>query len=121
MTVGTFGGSYLLMYFAQEYLSLTGAVLVSAGVALAIIGVRAVTLMGVRLALAGVVLPAAAILTVTLVAALAPRLQGILLTAEALAVFITAMMLFPHLRLPAPTPAPVVEVPAGTTTATPGQ
>jgi prepilin-type N-terminal cleavage/methylation domain-containing protein len=105
LTVGMFGGAYPLMYFAQEYISLTAAVVLSAGVALAIIGVRAVTLMGVRLALVGVVLPAVAILTVTLVAALAPRLQGILLTGEALAVFITAMMLFPHLRRGAPPPA----------------
>jgi prepilin-type N-terminal cleavage/methylation domain-containing protein len=119
LTVGTFGGAYPLMYFAQEYISLTGAVVVSAGVALAIIGLRAVTLMGVRLALVGVVLPAAAILTVTLVAALSPRLQGILLTAEALAVFIAAMMLFPHLRLPTRPPAPVAEVPPSSTPGTP--
>jgi hypothetical protein len=86
----------------------------SAGIALAIIGVRAITLVGVRLALAGVVLPAAVILTITLLAAIMPRLQGILLTAEALGFFIAAMMLFPHLRLtslapthPAANPQPV--------------
>ena len=67
LTVGTFAGAYPLMYFAQEYIPLGAAVLASAGLALAIIGVRAVTLMGVRLALVGVVLPAAAILAVTLV------------------------------------------------------
>jgi hypothetical protein len=98
LTVGTFAGAYPLMYFAQEYIPLGTAVAVSAGLALAIIGVRAVTLVGVRLALAGVVLPAAVIMAVTLVAAIAPRLQGILLTAEALGFFITAMMLFPRLR-----------------------
>jgi hypothetical protein len=106
LTVGTFAGAYPLMYFAQEYIPLWAAVAASAGVALAIIGVRAVTLTGARLALAGVVLPAAVIMAVTLVAAIAPRLQGILLTAEALAFFIAAMMLLPHLRAesaPAPT------------------
>jgi type II secretory pathway pseudopilin PulG len=107
LTVGTFAGAYPLMYFAQEYIPLGAAVAASAGVALAIIGVRAVTLMGARLALAGVVLPAAAILAVTLVAAVVPRLQGILLTAEALGFFIAAMMLFPHLRLTGAAPAPV--------------
>ena len=95
LTVGTFAGAYPLMYFAQEYISLGPAVVISAGIALAVIGVRAVTLMGARLALAGVVVPAAAILAVTLVAAVWTPLQGILLTAEALAFFIAAMMLMP--------------------------
>jgi hypothetical protein len=107
------------MYFAQEYIPLWAAVVVSAGVALAIIGVRGVTLMGVRLALAGVVVPAATILAVTLVAAVVPRLQGILLTAEALAFFIAAMMLFPHLRRMSAAPAPAEPVPAAPTTGTP--
>ena len=95
LTLGTFAGAYPLMYFAQEYISLGPAVLISAGIALAIIAVRTVTLMGAWLALAGVVLPAAAILAVTLVAAVWTSLQGILLTAEALAFFIAAMMLMP--------------------------
>jgi hypothetical protein len=98
LTVGTFAGAYPLMYFAQEYISLGPAVLISAGVALAIIGVRAVTLVGMRLALAGVVLPAVAILAITLVAAVWPSLQGILLTAEGLGFFIVAMMLIPRIR-----------------------
>jgi prepilin-type N-terminal cleavage/methylation domain-containing protein len=114
LTVGTFAGAYPLMYFAQEYIPLWAAVVASAGVALAIIGVRAVTLMGVRLALAGVVLPAATILAITLVAAIVPRLQGILLTAEALGFFIVAMMLFPHLRLTIAATAPVGPVAADT-------
>ena len=100
LTVGTFAGAYPLMYFAQEYIPLWAAVAASAGVALAIICARAVTLMGTRLALCvGVVTPAATILTITLIAAIDSRLQGILLTVEALGFFIAAMMLFPHLRL----------------------
>jgi prepilin-type N-terminal cleavage/methylation domain-containing protein len=104
LTVGTFGGAYPLMYFAQEYISLGAAVLTSAGIALVILGVRAVTLMGARLALVGVVLPAAAILAVTLIAAIWPNLQGILLTAEALGFFIAAMMLIPRLQAVAASP-----------------
>jgi prepilin-type N-terminal cleavage/methylation domain-containing protein len=104
LTVGTFAGAYPLMYFAQEYVSLAWAVLISAGVALAIIGVRAVTLMRPWLALAGVVLPAIAILAVTLVAAIWPALQGLLLTAEALGFFIVAMMLMPKIRIAWPVP-----------------
>jgi prepilin-type N-terminal cleavage/methylation domain-containing protein len=95
LTVGTFAGAYPLMYFAQEYVSLGPAVLISAGIALAIIGVRAVTLMGAWLGLTGVVLPATAILALTLVAAIWPSLQGILLTIGALGYFIAAMMLLP--------------------------
>jgi hypothetical protein len=119
LTVGTFAGAYPLMYFAQEYIPLWAAVAASAGVALAIIGVRAVTLMGARLALAGVVLPAAAILAVTLVAAVVPRLQGILLTAEALGFFVTAMMLFPRLRLTSTAPGPTGPIAAGPAAGTP--
>jgi prepilin-type N-terminal cleavage/methylation domain-containing protein len=79
LTVGTFAGAYPLMYFAQEYISLGSAVLLSAGIALTIIAVRAMTLMPVWLALAGIILPGVAILAVTLVAAIWPSLQGILL------------------------------------------
>jgi hypothetical protein len=114
LTIGTFAGAYPLMYFAQEYIPLNLAVLASAGVALVIIGVRALTLMKAKLALGGIVLPATVIMAITLVAAIFPRLQGILLTAEVLAFFIAAMMLAPRLRLaltapftaPAPTPNP---------------
>ena len=98
LTVGTFAGAYPLMYFAQEYISLGKAVLISTGLALVIIGARAVTLMGRRLALFGVLLPAMAIWGITLVAAIWPSLQGILLTAELLGFFIAAMMLLPRIR-----------------------
>jgi hypothetical protein len=95
------------MYFAQEYISLGQAVLISGGVALGIIAVRAVTLMGIWLALGGVVLPAAAILTLTLLAAIWPSLQGILLTTEALGFFIAAMMLIPKIPVSAIAPRSV--------------
>src|SRR3954451_24022428 len=84
LTVGTFAGAYPLMYFAQEYIALLPAVLISAGFALTVIGVLAVTLVGVRLALGGVLLPAITILAITLSAAVWPALQGILLTVELL-------------------------------------
>ncbi|MEO8498216.1 MAG: prepilin-type N-terminal cleavage/methylation domain-containing protein [Planctomycetota bacterium] len=98
LTVGTFAGAYPLMYFAQEYISLGPAVAISAAVAIAIIGLRAVTLMRPWLALAGIVLPAAVIMSVTLVAAIYKPLQGILLTGEGLGAFITAMMLMPKVN-----------------------
>lgn len=98
LTVGTFAGAYPLMYFAQEYIPLGLAVLISAGIAIAIIGLRAVTLMGAWWAIAGVILPAAAIMAITLVAAIWKPLQGILLTVEALGFFIGAMMLMPKVH-----------------------
>ena len=116
LTVGTFGGTYPLMYFAQEYIPLWAAVVAAGAIALAIIGVRAVTLMGMKLALLGVILPAAAILAITLIAAVVPRLQGILLTFEALGFFIAAMMLLPKIRLAGAAPQPAAEVVAGSST-----
>jgi hypothetical protein len=99
LTVGTFAGAYPLMYFAQEYIPLKIAVVISAGIALVIIGIRAVSLMGVWLALVGILFPAVVILAITLVSAIWPSLQGLLLTAEGLGFFITAMMLAPKLRM----------------------
>jgi prepilin-type N-terminal cleavage/methylation domain-containing protein len=101
-TVGTFAGAYPLMYFAQEYIALGPAVLIAAGIVLVIIGTRAVTLMPFWLALGGVVAPAAAIMAITLVAAIWPSLQGILLTAGAIAFFVAAMMLGPKIRAASP-------------------
>jgi hypothetical protein len=98
LTVGTFAGAYPLMYFAQEYISLGAAVVVSAGIAMAIIAVRCTTLMGFWRGLTGVVVPGAAIMSVTLVAAIWTPLQGILLTATALGFFIAAMMLLPKVN-----------------------
>src|SRR4029077_2389173 len=93
LSVGTFAGAYPLMYFAQEYIALGPAVLISAGFALTVIGVVAIALMGLSLALGGVLLPATAILAVTLTAAIWPALQGMLLTVDVLGFFIAAMLL----------------------------
>lgn len=98
LTVGTFAGAYPLMYFAQEYISLGPAVVLSASLAIAIIAIRAVTLMGLRNGLLGVALPAALIMAITLVAAIWKSLQGIMLTGEALAFFIAVMMLMPKVN-----------------------
>jgi prepilin-type N-terminal cleavage/methylation domain-containing protein len=95
LTIGTFAGAYPLMYFAQEYVSLLPAMLICGAFAVAVIAVRTMTLVGFWRALVGIVAPAAAIMAVTLAAAVWPQMQGILLTATALAFFIAAMMLMP--------------------------
>ena len=98
LVLGTFTGAYPLMYFAQEFIPLLAAIFVSSAVVLAIITIRAVTIMGWRLALCGTLLPAIAILTVTLLAAIHTRLQGMLITITGLAVFVAAMLLVPRMK-----------------------
>lgn len=98
LVLGTFTGAYPLMYFAQEFIPLGAAIFASSAIVLAVIAVRAVTIMGPPLAIFGVVLPAVAILCVTLVCALHPRLQGILTTCTGLALFVVAMLLMPRMK-----------------------
>ncbi|HWY78294.1 MAG TPA: type II secretion system protein [Verrucomicrobiae bacterium] len=96
--LGAFTGAYPLMYFAQEFIPLNAAILCSSSIVLLIIAVRAFTIMRPRLALFGTVLPATVIMSATLVAATHTRLQGILVTVTALALFIVAMLLFPRMK-----------------------
>jgi len=98
LTIGTFAGAYPLMYFAQEYISLTSAVVASAGVAIAIIGIRAMTLMGMWRGIVAVVIPATVIMSATLIATVWKSLQGVILTSEMLAFFVVAMMLIPQIN-----------------------
>jgi prepilin-type N-terminal cleavage/methylation domain-containing protein len=111
LVVGAFTGAYPLMYFAQEFIPLNAAILLSSALVLIIITVRAVTIMRARLALLGVVLPAAVMLAVTLVAATHKQLQGILITCVGMAVFIIAMTLIPRIKRLAPIPQPPSESP----------
>lgn len=103
MVIGTFTGAFPLMYFAQEFMGLTAAMLASAGTVLFVIAARTMSIMGVRLGFAGAVLPAALIMTVTLLAAVRPQLQGILLTGMTLGLFLVAMTLAPRLGVARPT------------------
>jgi prepilin-type N-terminal cleavage/methylation domain-containing protein len=99
LILGTFTGSYPLMYFAQEFISLNIAMLAAAALVLVIIAIRSLTIMRASLALTGVVFPAAALQAITLVAATHTRLQGILITGVGMALFILAMLLIPRMRL----------------------
>jgi prepilin-type N-terminal cleavage/methylation domain-containing protein len=111
LILGTFTGAYPLMYFAQEFISLRAAIFAASALVLLVIGFRAITLMGVQLGVLGTLLPAAALLSVTLLAATQPRLQGILITAVGLALFIGAMLLLPRIK-PGPAAASLQPSPA---------
>lgn len=99
LILGTFTSAYPLMYFAQEFIPLTAAMLAAAALVLVIIGARSVTIMPARIAVAGVLVPAAAILALTLSAAIYPRLQGMLITVTSIAFFVVAMSLMPRLKV----------------------
>lgn len=103
LVIGTFTGAFPLMYFAQEFMGLTAAMLVSAGTVLLVIAMRTLSIMGWRLGLAGAMFPAALIMSATLLAAVRPQLQGILLTGMSLGLFLVAMTLAPRLGLKRPT------------------
>jgi hypothetical protein len=83
------------MYFAQEFIPLNVAIFASSGLVLMIISIRTMTIAGVRLGFFATTVPAAAILAVTLLAAIHTKLQGLLITAVGLALFILAMLLIP--------------------------
>src|SRR6516162_7015830 len=102
LILGTFTGAYPLMYFAQEFISLRLAILLSSSFVLIVIAVRAITIMGWGMAMFGTVLPAIAILSVTLLAALHPHLQGLLITVVGITLFIVAMLLIPKIQLQRP-------------------
>ena len=98
LILGTFTGAYPLMYFAQEFIPLNAAMFISSAFVVVVIAIRSITIIGVRLALLGTVVPSAVLLSLTLVAAVHPRLQGLLITATGIAFFIVAMALMPRLK-----------------------
>jgi prepilin-type N-terminal cleavage/methylation domain-containing protein len=112
LVLGAFTGAYPLMYFAQEFIPLNAAILISSTFVLIVIAVRAFTIMRARLALFGVVIPAASILGVTLLAATHKQLQGILITSVGMVLFVTAMLLISRMKRPAITMATPLPSPA---------
>jgi prepilin-type N-terminal cleavage/methylation domain-containing protein len=99
LVLGAFTGAYPLMYFAQEFISLRTAMLGAAALVTLVILVRTWTIIGFRHALLGVVIPAVATMAVTLVVATHPNLQGVLMTAGAIGVFVVMMVLIPRLNV----------------------
>ena len=112
LIMGTFTGAYPLMYFAQEFIHLNAAIIISSIIVLCVISIRAITIMGFRLALLGVVTPAIAILAITLIAAIHTRLQGLLITVMGIALFVVAMLLIPRMKAAATPSIPLNPQPA---------
>jgi type II secretory pathway pseudopilin PulG len=99
LVLGTFMGAYPLMYFAQQFVPLIWAMAGAGALVMLVIEARIVSIMGWKLGMIGVTLPAAAIMTLTLAAAVHPNLQGILMTALALGLFMLAMLLSPRIHV----------------------
>lgn len=104
LLVGAFAGGLPLMYFAQEFMPLTQAVLASAAVVLAIVAVRAATRFGAKVGLGGVLLLAIAVLAVVLTATIYEGYRSVLLTIGALFALTVAMILLPKAQQAFPKP-----------------
>ena len=98
LVLGTFTGAYPLMYFAQQFIPLKWAMTGAVTLVMLIIAGRVVSIMGWKIGLAGVTLPAVIIMTLTLFAAVHPNLQGIVITAMVLGLFVLTMLLAPRMR-----------------------
>src|SRR5207253_2907836 len=75
LILGTYTAAFPLMYFAQQFVRLPVAMLLSAAAVIIVIATRVFGIMGVRVGLFGVIIPAAGIMAVTLTAAVHPHLQ----------------------------------------------
>jgi hypothetical protein len=100
------------MYFAQEFMPLNIAMIGAGALVILIIEIRAIASLGWRVGIFGVALAAAMIMSITLLAAIRPSLQGMLLTAMSLGLFVLAMMLAPRLRIEQRTIAAAMLTPA---------
>ncbi len=98
LVLGAFTGAYPLMYFAQEFVPLNWAMIGSAGLVVALIAIRAATIVGFGHAIRGIVIPAVATMALALVAATQANLQGILLTVSSILLFVVAMILMPRVQ-----------------------
>ena len=102
------------MYFAQELMSLGGAIALACASMVAILSIRAVALLGVKIGILGVTLMATFVLTLTMLAAVHPQMQGILLTVQAIGAMVAMTILLPRTRLAlAAEGFAVVDEPAG--------
>lgn len=94
LIIGAFAGGYPLMYFVQDFLPLTWAVVASTLLVLVVIAVRSLTLLG-RVGVA-VIAMAAGTQAVTIGSAIYDDLQGVLLTVMGIVALALIMTLLPR-------------------------
>lgn len=97
LVVGCFAGAYPMMYFLQDFVSLSVAIALAAVGVLAVTSWRVISLFGLKQGLfGGVVLPAV-VMALTIASAVQAKraMQGVLLTALAIFGLIVAMVVLP--------------------------
>ena len=119
LVLGAFAAAYPLMYYGQDFMSLTTAIVGAAVAMMIVIGARAVTLLGVRVGIGGVVLTGAGVLTLTMLATVYPNTQGLLLTALAIGTLGALMVLVPLAQKRTQAAAAAYQPPAPVTPAEP--
>jgi len=121
--VGCFASGYPLMYFLQDSVSLTTAMVVAALMVIGVVAWRTITLFGLRQGIFGGVLLPGVLMAMTLAATVSTRsaIQGVLLTIMAIFSFVVAMIVLPRAQAnltaqaaQAAPPAPPPDEPAET-------
>ncbi len=98
LVAGCFAGAYPMMYFLQDFIDLTAAVVLANVVVLTVVGWRIISLFGLwRGLFGGIVLPVI-LMGLTLAATIQakPAMQGALLTVMGIFGLVTAMILLPR-------------------------
>jgi len=97
LVAGCFAGAYPMMYFLQDFASLTAAIGVAVAIVMVIIACRIISLCGLGYGVFGGLLLPGVMFGLTLATAIASNraMQGVLLTGMAIFAFVVAMVLLP--------------------------
>lgn len=97
LVAGCFAGAYPMMYFLQDFIDLTAAIVLATGVVVMIIGWRVMSLFGLwRGMFGGIVMPVMLMgLTIAATIQSKPAMRGVLLTVMGIFGLVTAMTLLP--------------------------
>ncbi|MFO7900859.1 MAG: hypothetical protein R6V58_17580 [Planctomycetota bacterium] len=98
LVAGCFAGAYPLMYFMQDFVPLSAAVVMSGVVVLGVVAWRIMSLFGWRQGLfAGLLLPGVIMaLTVSASVYTKPAIQGLILTVTCIVSFVVALIMLPE-------------------------
>lgn len=98
LVVGCFAGAYPMMYFLQDFISLTPAIALASVAVIAVIAWRVISLFGLKHGLFGGVIVPAIIIALTVAATVdaRPATQGVLVTVLAVFGLVVSMVLVPR-------------------------